>query len=238
MSEHVLISTAPFGSGDPRPLDLLRENGVQYVINPFGRRVDPDELIELLGDKSVLIAGTEPISSKTMLRAPALRLIARVGIGLDSVDLSAARRQGIRVTYTPDGPSAAVSELTIGLMISLLRGIPVVDRLMRIGTWQRRMGRRLAKCTVGVVGAGRVGSRVITHLAGGFSGVRILANDIAAPAMATEVAVEWVDKDTLYREADIVTLHVPLTPSTKGLIGEEELASMKINAFLINSSRG
>lgn len=238
MSPLVLITTVPFGAADPAPLNLLREHGVRYTVNPFGRRVGPEELVELLRDKSVLIAGTEPITAGTLAAAPNLRLIARVGIGLDSVDLAAARRRGVRVTYTPDGPSAAVSELTIGQMLSLLRGITAADRLMRAGSWQRRMGRRLATCTVGVIGAGRVGSHVIEHLARGFPGVRILANDTAASAMAADAPVGWVDKGTIYREADVVTLHVPLTPSTRGMIGAGELSSMKPDAFLINTSRG
>ena len=211
---------------------------MRYTVNPFGRRVDPRELVDLLRDKSVLIAGTEPITAGTLAAAPGLGLIARVGIGLDSVDLAAASRLGIQVTYTPDGPSAAVSELTIGQMLSLLRGITAADRQLRAGTWRRRMGRRLAMCTVGVIGAGRVGSRVIEHLGRGFPGIRILANDTAAPAMAADAQVEWVDKETIYRKADVVTLHVPLTPSTRGLVGAGELSSMKSDALLINTSRG
>jgi D-3-phosphoglycerate dehydrogenase len=238
MSTPVLITTVPYGTIDSAPLDLLREHGIRYEANPFNRRIRPDELVEHLHGKTVLIAGTEPISAETIARAPDLRLIARVGIGLDSVDLAAARKRGIQVTYTPDGPSAAVSELTIGLMLSLLREISSADRLMHERVWRRRMGRRLATCTVGVVGVGRVGSRVIEHLMGGFSGVRVLANDVAQPAMALGAPVEWVDKTTLYRESDIVTLHVPLTPSTRALVGAAELSLMKPDAFVINTSRG
>jgi len=234
----VLITTVPFGAVDPSALKLLRQHDIAYDVNPFGRRIQPAELVELLRGKVVLIAGTEPISAGTMATSPDLKLIARVGIGLDNVDLPAARTRGIMVTYTPDGPSAAVSELTIGVMIALLRGVHIADRLMHVGTWQRRMGRRLARCTVGVIGAGRVGSRVIAHLLGGFEGVRVLASDIAAPAMAGDAAVEWVDPSTIYREADIITLHVPLTSRTRGMIGKAELDAMKRDAYLINTSRG
>jgi len=238
VSSPVLITAIPFGAVDSAPLSLLREHGIEYDVNPFGRRIQPAELVELLHGKTVLIAGTEPISAETIAAAPELKLIARVGIGLDSVDLAAAHARGVQVTYTPDGPSAAVSELTIGVMIGLLRGIHTADRLMHQGTWQRRMGRRLARCTVGVIGTGRVGSRVIAHLLGGFEGVRVLACDIAAPGLAGGAAVEWVDPPTIYREADVVTVHVPLTPKTRGMVGEAELASMRRDAFLINTSRG
>jgi D-3-phosphoglycerate dehydrogenase len=238
VSSPVLITTVPFGAVDPAPLDLLREHGIAFDMNPYGRRVQPDELRRLLPGRTVLIAGTESISNDAMATSPELRLIARASIGLDSVDLAAARRRGIQVTYTPDGPSTAVSEFTVGLMVSLLRGISGVDRLMHGGVWERRMGRRLARCTVGVLGAGRVGSRVIKHLLGGFPGVRVLAHDIAAPAMAADLGVEWVDMGTLLREADIVTVHVPLTVKTTRMAGSAELAAMKPGAFVINTSRG
>jgi D-3-phosphoglycerate dehydrogenase len=207
-------------------------------MNPYNRRIRPDELVAHLRDRTVLIAGTEVITAEAMDAAPGLRLIARTSIGLDSIDLVAARQRGIVVTYTPDGPSEAVSELTVGLMLSLLRGVPAADRGLRAGTWQRLMGRRLAKVTVGIVGAGRVGARVTGHLLGGFPGVRVLAHDIAAPARAGGLDVAWVDALTLFREADIVSLHVPLTRRTRGLVGAAELASMKADAVLINTSRG
>lgn len=234
----VLITTVPFGSIDRAPLELLERHGIAYDLNPYGRRIRSDELMQHLPGHTVLIAGTETISAEAMDGAPGLRLIARASIGLDSVDLMAARERGIAVTYTPDGPSEAVSEFTIGLMIALLRGVPIADRGLRAGRWQRLMGRRLAKVTVGVIGAGRVGARVIGHLLGGFPGVRVLACDIAAPARATGTAVEWVDADTIYREADIVTLHVPHTPRTRRMVGAAELAAMKRDAFLINTARG
>ena len=168
-----------------------------------------------------------------------LRLIVRVGIGLDNVELAAARTRGITVTYTPDAPAPAVAELTLGLMINLLRGVSVADRDVRRGAWQRIMGRRLSECVVGVIGCGRVGKRVIRHLRGGFPEVRILANDIApdrgSPGLAS---VEWTTKEGIYEHADVITLHLPLTSATNQLIGATDLARMKRNVVLVNTSRG
>jgi len=172
-----------------------------------------------------------------MDRAPNLRLISRVGIGLDGVDLHAARERGILVSYTPDAPSPAVAELTIGLMISLLRFIPHTDRQMRNGIWHRFMGRRLAESTVGVIGVGRIGKRVIQHLRG--FGPHVLANDLVPNLdFGARYGVDWVDKDTIYREADIITVHVPLTHLTKNLIARREMEMMKPHVLLINTSRG
>src|SRR5439155_18902513 len=176
-ARRVLITTVPFGL-QPRPLERLQTEGIEYVINPIGRRLKEDELAQLIRDFDVVIAGTEPITARVMDGAGRLQLISRVGIGLDRVDLPAARARGIQVSYTPEAPSPAVAELTIGLMLALLRDIPATDRVMRQGVWRRSMGRRLSAMTVGVVGVGRIGKRVIRHLVGGFHGVRILANDL------------------------------------------------------------
>lgn len=236
-SRRILITTIPFGELDRRPLELLDEAGVEYVINPIGRKLKEDELAEMIGGFDALIAGTEPITAKVLERAARLRLISRVGIGLDSVDLMAARQRGILVAYTPDAPAPAVAELTIGLMLGALRFIAHADRHMRNGIWHRQMGERLSGKTVGVMGVGRVGARVIRHLSG--FDARILANDLKPDLeFGAEHGVRWVDKPTLYREADLITLHLPLTRQTKALIARREIELMKPEAILINTSRG
>src|SRR5438552_1429536 len=156
----VLITSFPFGKSR-LSLNLLQAAGLKYQLNPFNRTLTEEELIELVAPASILIGGTEPITAKAMDAAPSLRLIARVGIGLDNVDLEAARRRGITVTYTPDAPAPAVAELTFGLMIDLLRHISRADRMMHSKQWKRLLGCRLDGLTIGVVGVGRVGKRVI-----------------------------------------------------------------------------
>lgn len=233
----VLITTIPFGEVNRRPLELLEAVGVDYAINPIGRKLREEELTELIGDFDVLIAGTEPITARVLDRAPRLKLISRVGIGLDSVDLRAARQRGVLVSYTPEAPAPAVAELTIGLMLSALRSIPHADRGVRNGVWHRYLGARLAGKTVGVIGVGRVGSRVIQHLAG-FE-ARILANDLKPTIEAQNAPyVQWTDKATIYKEADLITLHLPLTLQTRHLITRRELSLMQAHAILINTSRG
>lgn len=239
VERRVLITTVPFARFDRRPLDLLESAGIEYVQNPLGRRLKEEELAEMIGDFGILIGGTEPITAKVMASAPHLRLISRVGIGLDNVDLHVARIRGIQVTYTPDAPSPAVAEFTVGLMLAVLRDISGTDRNMHNGVWHRFMGRRLSKLTVGIVGVGRIGKGVIRHLVGGFPGVRILANDIQPDiAFGHAHCVEWVDKDTLYRESDLISLHLPLTPETRRLITVREIECMKPTTALINTSRG
>jgi D-3-phosphoglycerate dehydrogenase / 2-oxoglutarate reductase len=237
MTGRVLITTSPFGEADPKALRLLEQEKISYTLNPFGRRLREEELAELIGPYEVLIAGTEPITEAALDLAPRLKLIAHTGIGLDNIPLAAARLRGIAVTYTPSAPSPAVAELTIGQMLALLRQTSTADRGMRQGLWNRRIGRRLAELTVGVIGVGRVGRLVIQHLQDWPS--RILINDLEIDHEFSQwTGCIWTDVNTILREADIVTLHVPLTRVTRNLIGTRELEMMKPDAILINTSRG
>jgi len=192
----------------------------------------------MITDFDVLIAGTEPITEKVMDKAPCLRMISRVGVGLDSVDLLAAERRGIRVSYTPDAPAPAVSDLTVGLIFSLLRSVHMANAQMHRGEWQRHFGRRLSEVTIGIIGAGRIGRRVI-HILASLGVSRILVNDILErPPIDPSVKLKWVNKETIYRSADVISVHVPLTLQTKKMICREELLMMKRDAVIINTARG
>ena len=234
----VLITTVPFGEKNRLPIEQLEAAGIEYVINPLGRKLKEDELAEMVTDFDVLIAGTELITDKVMSGASRLKLISRVGIGLDGVDLLSAERRGIKVSYTPDAPAPAVAELTIGLMLSLLRSVHVANAQMHRGEWLRHFGRRIPEVTIGIIGAGRIGGRVLRRLAG-FGSPRILVNDIHPDQkVAPELKLEWVDKEEIYRQADVISLHVPLTIQTKNMIRLEHLLQMKPDAMIINTSRG
>jgi D-3-phosphoglycerate dehydrogenase len=233
-----LITTVPFGENNRLPIELLEGAGVDYQINPLGRRLMELELAEMVGDIDVLIAGTEPITDIVMGRAPKLKLISRVGIGLDSVDLLAAERRGIKVAYTPDAPAPAVAELTFGLILSLLRSVHVANLQMHQGKWQRHMGRRLAEVTVGIIGTGRIGARVLRRIPA-FGTPRVLVNDIRPDLkLVPELKLEWVGKEDIYANADVISLHLPLTAQTRNMIRREHLLQMKPDALLINASRG
>lgn len=235
----VLVSTVPFGQHDRTPLDLLENTPeTSYQINPLGRKFKEDEIAEYIGNFDILIAGTEKISKKVLSRAKNLKLISRVGIGLDSVDLEEARRLCIKVSYTPEAPSPAVAELTIAHMLNLLRKLPIIDRRMRSGVWQRIMGERLANQVVGIVGTGRIGRRVL-KLLHGFHPKSILVNDLRPdPDFYRLYDAESVDKETIFRNCDVITFHVPLTVRTRNLVTLQEMQLMKSHCLLINTSRG
>ncbi|MBF0188809.1 MAG: lactate dehydrogenase [Magnetococcales bacterium] len=233
-----LITTVPFGDRNRQPLDALKHAGVEYLINPLGKKLKAPELADMVSDFDVIIAGTEPITDEVMAKGSNLKMISRVGIGLDSVDLMAAERRGITVSYTPDAPAPAVAELTIGLMISLLRSVQVSNLHMHHRRWHRYFGRRIATSTIGIIGTGRIGKGVIRHLSG-FNCQRILVNDLHTKHdLGNNPVLEWCDKETIYKQADIITLHVPLTAKTKNMVRREHLELMSSHAILINTARG
>ena len=233
-----LITTVPFADKNRLPLEQLESAGIEYVINPLNRKLKEAELAEMVPGFDALIAGTEPVTDRVMAAAGRLKLISRVGVGLDSVDLLAAERRGIQVSYTPDAPAPAVAELTIALMLSLLRGVHVANLELHAGRWQRHLGRRIAEVTVGIIGAGRIGARVLRRIPA-FGTPRVLVNDIKPNLkLDPDLKLEWVDKEEIYRSADLISVHVPMTVHTKNMIRREHLLQMKPDALLVNTSRG
>lgn len=236
MSKKVFISTIPFSVESDQPRIMLEDAGIEYVINPLGRKLRDGELANFVSDIDAIIAGTEVISEEVMQHAPKLKLISRVGIGLDGVDLNAARSQGIEVAYTPDAPSPAVAELAIGLMIAGLRKVCLADSEIRAGMWNRYLGRRLGGSVVGIIGAGRIGSRVLDHLRP-FGCKKILVNDIRQN-VSSDALFEMCSKERIFSESDVITIHVPLTTETRNMITSREMQLMKKSVFLVNTSRG
>jgi D-3-phosphoglycerate dehydrogenase / 2-oxoglutarate reductase len=234
----ILITTVPFGEKNRLPFELLENAGIEYVINPFNKKITEDQLAQLITDFDVIIAGTEQINKKIMDQARNLKLISRVGIGLDSVDLIEARKRGIKVSYTPDAPSPAVAEMTLGLMLTLLRAVHISNAQIHQGQWYRHFGRRLEEVTIGIIGIGRIGTLVLRKMKS-FGTLDILVNDIIPNSeLDNEIKVKWGSKEKIYKEADIITLHIPLTHLTKNMIRKNHLLSMKSDAILINTSRG
>lgn len=233
----VFISTHPFAEISSKPLEILEAEGISYALNPYNRKIKTSELATLITDCDALIAGTEIIDASVFENAPHLKLISRVGIGLDGIDFNLAKRHNVKVAFTPDAPTIAVAELCLGLMLDCLRMITATDRHLREGTWHRHMGALLYGKTVGIIGMGRIG-KTLTHLLRPFN-VKIIANDIEPDiAFSRMMDIEWVDKEKLLEKADVVSLNLPLTKDTYNLINESTLKNMKTSAILVNTSRG
>lgn len=236
----VFISTAPFGQFDKKPLDILKAIGCSFAKNETGARYNAEALAQALAayKPRVLIAGTEPITPEAILGAPQLEMIVRVGIGLDNVPLEFCKKNNILVSYTPDAPSPAVAELTVGQIITLLRSIHTANKGAHSGVWHRHFGRRIGGSTVGIIGYGRIGQRV-SKLLQPFNPSAILVNDIDKAVGEKLSGVERLaTKEEIYKTSDILTLHVPLTKLTKDMIGRNVFELMKSNSILINNARG
>lgn len=232
----VLITTVPFADKDFRPIEILKANNINYVLNPLGRKLRGGELLDLISDFDAIIAGTEVITSAVMKKAKNLKLISRVGIGLDGVDLSAAKKYGVSVSYTPDAPAPAVAELTIGLILNLLRGIHLANYEMRKGLWNRHFGRRISEVKFGIIGCGRIGGGVVKLLTS-LGAKHIMINDIN-PYIQKIDSAEYCSKEHIYQYADVISLHLPLNIETKNLITSTQIAMMKSDSIIINTSRG
>jgi D-3-phosphoglycerate dehydrogenase len=202
---------------------------------------DETTLIEAVRDCDALLVRTHARITRTVLEhAEHLRVIGRGGSGLDNVDLDAAKERGITVVHTPGAATGAVADLTVGLMVSLVRHITESDGLVRRGQFdsarELSIAFELADLTLGIVGLGRIGKAVARRCRDGF-GMTILYSDIVQMGLVDFVA-RPVEKEELYRDADVVSLHVPLTDKTRGLIDDAALARFKPGAILINTARG
>ncbi|MCX8000115.1 MAG: dehydrogenase, partial [Leptospiraceae bacterium] len=238
----VFISTYPFGTSNRKPLEILEISNIPYTLNPYKRKLKPNETLELARDYEILIAGTEDLTP-LIKNSTRLKFISRVGIGLDSVPLELCKEKGIQVSFTPDAVTPAVVELTIGLMLDGLRKISFADREIRKGIWTRPIGKRIGESIIGIIGFGRVGSGVAKTLIG-FSPKQIFVNDIIDVSEKIKnlknlgLKIEFSSFDEILEKSNILTLHVPLTPLTKNMIYKETISKMQNFPLLINTSRG
>jgi len=228
----IIITTSSFATYDRLPLEELERNQIEYTINPYGRKLTKDEVIDLAKDADGLVAGTELLDGDVLEQLPNLKVISRCGAGLDTVDLEKAKKLNIEVLFTPYGPTLAVAELTLGLILDLLRKITAMDRELKAGLWKKQMGNQLKGKKIGILGLGRIGQKVAELLTP--LGVKIAYYDICT----IEGAFNAVSKNELLSWADIITIHRPANADGKPVIGEEELNLMKDNTWLINVSRG
>lgn len=232
------ITTFPYGTHDPMPLKLLAEAGFEVRPSPHGRKHTSAETAELLGDVDVLIAGTEPLTPEVLQRGlPRLKHIAKVGVGLDGVDIEFCKANNIAVSYTPDAPARSVVEQVFGILISLSRGFVRAHEGLRKGEWHRLSGPLWDGKTLGIIGCGRIGKQV-AEIARAFR-MDVLAHDIVEDGpWARTHGVRYVSMEKLLEESLGVTLHVPLDDSTRNLISTRELKLMRKDAWLLNTCRG
>jgi D-3-phosphoglycerate dehydrogenase len=223
----------------PDGLTILRTAGFQ-VDDQAG--LDRAKLVESIPNYEVaIVRGRTKLDASVIKVARKLRIIGRAGVGLDNIDVEAARAAGIQVWNTPAAPSTSVAELTVGLILSLLRKIPLADQEMKAGHWikSQLMGDELQGKKVGVIGrAGRIGNEVSRILTVGFQ-ADVLGYDVIKPRGVPGLSYEFTESiEDLLRRSEIVTIHVPYSPQTHHLLNGKRLAMMRQGSYLINTSRG
>jgi D-3-phosphoglycerate dehydrogenase len=233
----VLITTRSFGREVREPLERLLREGTRVLEWREGSGQPESDLRAKLAEADAWIVAFHPISPALLEAAPRLRIIAKHGVGVDNIDIPAATKRGILVTTAPSANDQAVADLTMALLLALLRRIPEASASVKAGHWERFLGVGLTGKVMGILGLGRIGQNVARRAAG--FGVELIGADPQWPEEAArEIGIRRVDLPGLLAESDLISLHAPLTPETRGLIGAREIALMKPGVWIVNTSRG
>lgn len=239
MKQKILLSDYMFSCYSLLPKGYLSNLNKKYdvLITDLKRKMTRREILTWAEDCVGIVAGSETYDEKVLNGLPKLRCISRTGAGIDGIDLDEARKHGVVVKNTPLAPTQAVAELTIGLMIALLRKIPDVNSKMHKRKWDQIHGGLLNGRTVGIVGVGNIGKRV-TLLLKPFK-CKVLGNDID-PDMGwfKKNKIKHVEKKELFAKSDVVTLHPSLLPGNKHMINKKAFDQMKNGVIILNLSRG
>ncbi len=228
----IAITTTSFAQFSKEPLERLTAAGYDIVYNSCQRKLTEDECVTLLDGCIGVIAGTESYNASVLNALPALKVISRCGTGTDAIDMPAAHKHNIQVLRTPDAPTQAVAELTLGLMLALLRHVCTLNNATHTGVWHKHMGGLLQGKTVGIIGLGRIGTAV-AHLCTAF-GAHVVGND---PALQ-QAPWPLLPLSQLLSTSLLVSLHCPALPGGIPLLERKELAMLPPHAFLLNLARG
>ncbi|MEQ1708692.1 MAG: phosphoglycerate dehydrogenase [Terricaulis sp.] len=225
----ICITTSSFDVAGNAHLADLQAKGFEVLKNPWNKQLSEAQAIEFIGgnDPVGVIAGVEPWTRAVMSSAPSLKVLSRLGVGLDMIDFQAAADRGVEIRSTPDAPAPAVAELTLGLILAMLRKVASLDRRLRQGEWAKAQGPLLAGKSVGVIGYGRIGRRV-GDLLSAFGAAPLPYDPLTAPG----------ELNAVLAASDIVTLHMPFSPDVRHVIDAHAIANMKRGAYLVNASRG
>jgi D-3-phosphoglycerate dehydrogenase len=235
---HVLVTPTSYGRDDPALISELEQAVGRVSYNTTGKPLSSEQLRGLLPGVDGFIAGLDTIDRAALATADQLRVIARYGAGVDRVDLATAKARGVIVTNTPGANTVSVAELTVGLMLALARMIPGMNAATKAGEWPRLQGVLLEGKVIGLLGFGAIGKQVARRLRC-FDCTIIAYDPHADRAAAEEYQVRLMPSmNEVIQQADVVSLHLPVLPTTRGIVNAQFLAGMKRGAFLINTARG
>ena len=233
----IYISTTTYAQFSDKPIELLQSEGYNIKLNDKSRKLTDNEVIEIVEDCDGILAGTETYNQQILNKANKLKVISRLGVGLDNIDLDYAFKKGIKVFKTQTTPAMAVAELTLGLILDLLRKISFQDCLTKNGQWEKHMGLLLSGKTLGIIGLGAIG-KTLVEITRGFN-INYLAFDkYEDHSFAQKYNVNYTGLDNLLRKSDVVSIHLNFSKEMRNLINCDKLNMMKRSAIIINTARG
>ena len=233
----ILTTPRSYGRNMPELFARLEAAGYEVVRNETGGILDKAQMKAMIADCEGVIVGVDPLDAEVLSCAPKLRAVSKYGVGVDNIDLDYCKAHGIRVSRAVGANSEAVADYAVALMLAVARRVPMIDRKCRQLNWGKITTRDVSHATLGLFGLGAIG-RHVAKRAKGFD-MKVMAYDPFWPEeFARENGIVRADAQTIFREADFISLHLPLMPETEGFVGGKELAMMKPTAILINTARG
>ena len=224
--------------------DAINEKGIENLKKVAEVVVDtsitPEKLVNTINEyDGIVVRSRTKVTREVIENASNLKIIARAGVGVDNIDLNAATEKGIMVVNSPESTSITVAEHTMGLLLNVARKISIADKSVKSGKWEKKrfMGVELRKKTLGIIGMGRIGSQVVNRCKA-FEMDAMAYDPYLPKEVAKQMGVELTDLESVLKNADFITIHVPLTPETKHLISTDEFEIMKDSAFIANCARG
>lgn len=237
MKKHAVITSEFFGRFSDEGEKLLLEEGFNIVSNPYRRVLKEEEIISIVGNADAIICDLEIINQKIIDSAPSLKVIARRGVGIDSVDVNYAKGKNIVVARTPGVVEKPVAELVMSYIIEIYRKVNEMNREMKNGNWTKFVGNSLEGKVLGIVGVGNIGKELVRK-AKAFDMDIIYTNLSGSRDIEKEHKIKYVEFNDLLRNSDIISIHTLLTPSTANLFHYEVMKQMKKKPILINTARG
>lgn len=233
----VLAGPVHFDALCPTGYEMLREAGHSVILHPGAAPYTANELRDLVGEVDAAIVGMETWDGDILACSESLKIVSKLGVGVDNIDLTEARARGIDVTNAPGANANAVAELAVGLLLSAVRKIPAQNALLRTGGWDRFSGFEITGKRIGLIGFGQTARQVVRRLRG--FDVDVAAYDpLASPDDAREFGVALLPLSEVLRRSDVISVHTPHLPSTHHLLSTEQFSTMRPGSVLVNTSRG
>ncbi len=232
----ITVTSSSFSKSENLRSELL-DNFPQTKFNLEGLRLSGQKLIKFVSGAQALVVGLEPIDQALLDACPQVKFIAKYGVGLDNIDLELCQRRGVKIGWTGGVNKVSVAELTIGSMLALCRNFYVTSNELKLGRWNKSGGSQLTGKTVGIIGYGHIGQEVARLLKP--FGCSLWVNDILDISnLCKNEPIKIASKEEIFKNADFITIHTPLTHKTRHLINPDTIAKMKSSVFIINTARG